>query len=90
MKTEIITIANLKCSGCENTIVSKIIKMTGVKKVSVDKNQDCVTIEHDEKTGREAFVKTLTSLGYPEATEKNGLLMRLKSYKSCAVGRMKK
>jgi len=38
MKTEKIIIANLKCSGCENTIKTNIFKIEGVKNVVI--NQD--------------------------------------------------
>jgi len=30
----------------------------------------------------------LYDLGYPEATEENGLLLQIKSYASCMVGRI--
>jgi copper chaperone len=48
-----------------------------------------VTINHEGKSTREDFTKMLHSIGYPEATEENGLLLQLKSYISCAMGRIK-
>lgn len=90
MKTEKIIIANLKCSGCENTIKTKLSEITGVEAVLVNHEEDSVTITHDEKVEREVFTKKLHDLGYPEATEENGLLLQLKSYASCMVGRMTK
>jgi copper chaperone CopZ len=36
MKTEKILIANLKCSGCENTIKNKLSEIEGVENVSVN------------------------------------------------------
>lgn len=90
MKTEKILIANLKCGGCENTIKSKISEMDGVENVTVNQEEDSVTIEHSEKVTREDFTKKLHSIGYPEATEENGLLLKLKSYASCVVGRLNK
>ena len=89
METEKIIIANLKCSGCENTIRTKLMEMEGVKDVKVDQEEDSVTIQHSGITKRDAFTAKLHSLGYPEATEENGLLLQLKSYASCMVGRMK-
>ena len=90
MKTEKIIIANLKCGGCENTIQTKLSEFEGVQSVVVNHEEDSVTIAHDEKTPREEFTKKLHNLGYPEATEENGLLLQLKSYASCLVGRMNK
>lgn len=90
MKTEKILIANLKCGGCENTIKTKLTELAGVESVTVNQEEDSVTITHNEKSTREDFTKKLHDLGYPEATEENGLLLQLKSYASCIVGRMTK
>jgi copper chaperone len=90
MKTETIVIANLKCGGCENTITTELSEIDGVANVTVNQDQDLVTVTHDEKATRADFTKKLHSLGYPEATEHNGLLLKLKSYKSCLVGRLNK
>lgn len=90
MKTEKILVANLKCGGCENTIKSKISEIEGVESVIINQDEDSVTINHIGKAIREDFTKKLHSIGYPEETEENGLLLKLKSYASCVVGRMKK
>lgn len=88
MQKEEIIIANLKCDGCATTIKNKLSEFEGVTKVDVDNDKDLVTVEHDDKTKREAFTKKLHDLGYPEATEENGLLLQLKSYASCMIGRV--
>lgn len=88
MEIEKIIIANLKCSGCENTIKNKLSEIEGVESVIVNQEEDSVTINYDGIVAREIFTKKLHSLGYPEATEENGLLLQLKSYASCMVGRM--
>ena len=90
MKTEKIIIANLKCGGCENTIKTKLSELPGVENVAVNHDQDSVTITHNEASLRKVFTNKLLDLGYPEATEENGLLLQLKSYASCIVGRMNK
>lgn len=90
METEKIIIANLKCSGCENTIKTKLSEMEGVESVIVNHEEDSVTITHAGKVKREDFAKKLHSIGYPEATEENGLLLQLKSYASCMIGRINK
>ena len=88
MKTEKILIANLKCSGCENTIKNKLSEIEGVENVSVNHQEGSVTIISSEKVERKTLTDKLHSLGYPEATEENGLLLQLKSYASCKIGRI--
>ncbi len=88
MKTEKILIANLKCGGCEKTIAKSISEINGVKSVSINHEEDLVTINYEGESTREDFTKKLHSIGYPEATEENGLLLKLKSYVSCVRGRM--
>ena len=90
MKTESIYVANLKCSGCANTIETKLLTNKNVSKVNVDIENSLITIEHNDEVKKEELTKTLHSLGYPEATEENGLLLQLKSLKSCMVGRINK
>ncbi len=90
MKTEKILIANFKCGGCENTIKTKLAELIGLESVTVNQEEDSVTITHNEKSTRQDFTKKLHDLGYPEATEENGLLLQLKSFASCIVGRMSK
>jgi copper chaperone len=87
MKTETIIIANLKCGGCASTIKKSLLELEGVEEVSVDNNNDSVTVTYEESR-RDALINKLHSLGYPEATEKNGLLLKLKSYSSCMVGKI--
>lgn len=88
MKIENITIANLSCGGCVNTITKKISAISGVETVSVDLETSNVEVELDETVERDQITKTLLAIGYPEATEKNGLLTQMKSVKSCLTGRM--
>lgn len=88
MKIEKIIIANLKCSGCEKTIKNKLSEIEGIESVVVNHEEDSVTVNYDENVTREMITEKLHSLGYPEATEENGLLLQLKSYASCMVGRM--
>ncbi|MBP7477281.1 MAG: heavy-metal-associated domain-containing protein [Chitinophagales bacterium] len=88
MQTEKIIIANLKCGGCESTIIKNLKEMAGVESVSVSQEEDAVTVSFDGTATRSDFTKKLHTLGYPEATEENGLLLQLKSYASCMVGRV--
>ncbi len=87
MKTENIIIANLKCSGCATTIKKELLEISGVKAVEVDNDKDLVTVS-SEGVERKVITEKLHSLGYPEATEENGLLLQLKSFSSCMIGRI--
>ena len=87
MTTEKIIIANLKCSGCATTIKKELEKLEGVQNVIVDPETDSVDLSY-ENIERDVIIHKLHSLGYPEATEKNGLLLQLKSYTSCMIGKI--
>lgn len=87
MKTESIIVANLKCSGCASTIKKELLQLAGVETVTVDNEKDQVTVSY-ENVDRIKITQKLHSLGYPEATEENGLLLQLKSFSSCMVGRI--
>ena len=87
MKTENIVVANLKCSGCATTINRELLKISGVRAVDVDNDKDQVTVSC-EGIDRKVITEKLYSLGYPEATEENGLLLQLKSFSSCMIGRI--
>ena len=88
MQTEKIIIANLSCGGCVNTITKKLTAIAGVEKVNVDLETNNVSVNHNESVSREQITQTLLSIGYPEATEKNGLLTQLKSITSCLTGKL--
>ncbi|HBG71727.1 MAG: hypothetical protein A2W93_06550 [Bacteroidetes bacterium GWF2_43_63] len=87
MKTTI-EIENLKCHGCANTISKGISAMEGVNNVIVDHETSSVTIEYDGNNERmDEFAEKLRSLGYPKAGE-NSTGRKIKSYVSCAIGRI--
>ncbi|MFK7984006.1 MAG: heavy-metal-associated domain-containing protein [Saprospiraceae bacterium] len=89
MQIEQIIVENVKCSGCANSIQSAINKMVGVSKSEVKfEEATTVVIEHEGKIDRATFIEKLTSLGYPE-TGNSTLMIKAKSFVSCAVGRLK-
>ena len=85
--SEEIFVANLKCSGCAATIQKELLKLDGVDSVNVDLENSQIKIE-SSNTDRKIITKRLHELGYPEATEENGLLLQLKSMGSCLIGRI--
>lgn len=82
-------IQNLKCGGCEATIISKLSRFKKVSKVSVNQELDAVNFEYDDQNELELVIQELSRLGYPPIGEKNPLSKKAKSYVSCAMGRMK-
>jgi copper chaperone len=88
MNNETILVANLKCAGCAHTITQKLSSLKGMTAVKVDSENDSVTVAYEDNLLRETIISTLLSLGYPEATEANGLLTQLKSYASCMIGKI--
>ena len=85
MKTEEIIVANLKCNGCATAIKNELLKLNGIFAVEVFNEKDMITVSYDDNVERKVIIDKLHSLGYPEATEKNGLLLQLKSYTSCMI-----
>ncbi len=88
MEMNKINIANLSCNGCVNTITKKLSAIEGVENVAVSLETSEVTVNHNKTVDRQILTEKLRALGYPEATEKNGLLTHIKSVGSCMVGRI--
>jgi copper chaperone len=85
--THKIEVENIKCGGCLNSIKTALLKIEEVTEVAIDKEADTITI--NSNSDRAIFVKTLSSLGYPEKGH-NTLLHKGKSFVSCAVGNLTK
>jgi copper chaperone len=90
MKIESIYVANLKCSGCAQSITQKLEQLNGIQNIAVSIDEGHIEIHHDGSVNRQKIIATLLSIGYPEATAENGLLTKAKSYASCMVGKLSK
>jgi copper chaperone CopZ len=88
MKQENIIIANLSCGGCVKTITKELSSIAGLDRVEVDLDSHTVLVNHSDVVSREEITRTLLGIGYPEITEKNGLLTHLKSITSCMKGKL--
>ncbi len=86
--TDTIVVANLRCDGCATTITKKLMEQDGVANVQVDIEQHTITVTHNDSINKAMYVEVLHSLGYPEATAENGLLLHLKSLQSCVIGKV--
>jgi copper chaperone len=83
-------IDNLKCGGCEKTILKGLNALDGVTDVSVDHELQMVSL-HADPAMRAAILNTLQDMGYPEKGSVHGLdagVSNIKSYVSCAIGKM--
>jgi len=85
-----IEIDNLKCGGCEKSIVKGLSAMPQVSDVVVDRAHQTVRFT-GVASDRDAVVQKLRSMGYPEKGSLAGMqagLANAKSFVSCALGRM--
>lgn len=90
MKTETIKVENLKCLGCANTIRRELAWVGEVIGVDVNVDDSTVKVDYAGKNNmRDVFIDKLRKLGYPE--EGTGKFnQRMKSYVSCAIGKIQK
>jgi len=85
-----IEIDNLKCGGCEKSIVKGLSAMPEVADLVVDREHQTVRF-NGAASDRDAVVQKLRSMGYPEKGSLSGFeagLANAKSFMSCAVGRI--
>lgn len=85
-----ISVENIKCGGCANTITSKLNALSFVTSCQVDIENGVITIEGNEAQKPEV-ARLLLKLGYPESGTAEGLkaaAAKAKSFVSCAVGKM--
>ena len=84
-----IHVENIKCGGCEKSIIKGLTSIEGLSHIVIDQEQQMVSMVADESL-REAVVSKLKSMGYPEHGSVSGLeagLTNAKSFVSCAIGR---
>ena len=89
MKSEF-EIQNLKCGGCAHTIKTKINQLKGIDNIEVDVEINKVSFEHQEEYDLSKVQNLLLKLGYPVADSENSLTSKIKSYGSCAIGKITK
>lgn len=86
-----LTIQNLKCGGCKNTI-TKNLSQIGMKNIDVIVEESKVrfTCEDENADALSQAIGILEKLGYPVFKEGQdpSLSSKVKSYVSCAVGKI--
>ena len=83
-------IQNLKCGGCERTIINELNQQKNISEVEVNINDESVSFNFHTNHDFERVKHILSTLGYPILGEENKLITKAKSYISCAVGKIKK
>lgn len=85
-----ISVENIKCGGCANSIRKSLLEIDGVSAVEVGVEEGWVEVTV-ESAARDAIVERLRGMGYPETGSVHGLGAagaKARSFVSCAVGRM--
>lgn len=83
-----ITVQNLKCGGCANSIKKALEKLAGVLKVHVEVTSAEIRITHEPSVDLDTVEKKLAYLGYPKEHEANSFSTKAKSFVSCGIGRI--
>ena len=87
MQTIKIEVDNLKCGGCENTIKRQLEKINEVVDVKMDFDSSTVEVFYLESIDEGELRKSLERIGYPAKGTSN-TIQNIKSYVSCAVGKL--
>jgi copper chaperone len=74
-------VENIKCGGCEKSIVKGLMSIEGLSHVEIDREQQLVSVTADASL-RDALVAKLKSMGYPEHGSVSGLDAGLANAKS--------
>jgi len=85
-----ISVENIKCGGCANTITTRLNALDVIDSCEVDVERGIISINGDESS-KEEVSQLLLKLGYPESGTAEGLkaaTAKAKSFVSCAVGKM--
>jgi len=90
MKKQTFKVQNVKCSGCANTLTTKLADEFGEIEVDLEVMPREITLEIEE-TKISDLRKALRSLGYPMEDEDLGFVQnsaaQAKSFVSCAIGK---
>lgn len=89
MRTKV-HIQNLKCGGCENTIINRLSEVKNISDVEINQEHSTIAFDYHTNHDFEAAKHLLSQIGYPIVGAENKLKTKAKSYVSCAIGRIKK
>jgi copper chaperone CopZ len=83
-----LTVQNLRCGGCANTITKALQEIEGTSNIAVDIDLSTISFVSSSDEVVENVKKKLSQLGYPEADAKNNIRHKTISIISCATGKM--
>lgn len=86
----LISVDNIKCGGCANSIQQRLTKIPQVLTVEVDIAGESVLITAEQDIRAQA-IEALNAMGYPEKGSQDGLRAlgsKATSFVSCALGKM--
>ncbi|MEP7197906.1 MAG: heavy metal-associated domain-containing protein [Saprospiraceae bacterium] len=83
-----INIQNLKCGGCAARITKNLSAIQGIREVFVNTDTDSVSFQTENESILPQVELSLTKMGYPKVEDANSLLLKAKSFVSCAIGRI--
>ena len=83
-------IQNLKCCGCERTIINRLTDVKNITEVEVNNEDKTVSFDYHTNHDFENAKHVLSRIGYPIVGAENKLKTKVQSYLSCAIGRIKK
>ncbi len=89
MKTSII-VQNLKCGGCAHTITTKLSDIKAISNLNIDVDESKISFEYSNEKDVLQVKEKLKALGYPSIEDDNDLLLKAKSFVSCATGKFSK
>ncbi|RLA73759.1 MAG: heavy metal transporter [Epsilonproteobacteria bacterium] len=84
-------VENIKCSGCANTVKTKLKEQFDVIEVDLEKTPREITLDIEDKD-IDTLKLRMKSLGYPFCSETLNTIdtfsTKAKSFVSCAIGKM--
>lgn len=83
-------IQNVRCGGCDNTIINALLKVNGVKNIAILPEENAITLTYKEAAVYENVRAKLSQIGHPVVGDKNTLVKKATSYINCAIGKIKK
>ena len=89
MAQEKISIQNLKCGGCANTIKTRLEKIEGLSNLTINVENSELRFSLERVSIKLKVLEVLKNLGYPEVGSSNSIVNKASSYVSCAIGKMK-
>ena len=83
-----ITVQNLKCGGCANTIKNKISEIDTVSDIKIDIDNSIISFSTKSNEDLLKVHDKLKAIGYPSIDDENSFASKAKSFISCATGKI--